>query len=56
MRSGTLLGYISTDFMFFLIFLSHPVLDRVPWKQSLRQGFRRVLSQKDCFQEEVAGK
>ena len=45
MWSATLSGCIFIDFMAFLIFLSRLVLDQVPWKQSLRQGFRYAISE-----------
>lgn len=55
MRSATLLGCIFIDFMTFLILCSHPVLDGVPWKQSLRQGFRCVLLVKEAFRRKRKG-
>lgn len=38
-----------------MIFVAHPVIDQVPWRQSLRQGFGCVLLLKKCSLEEMVG-
>lgn len=40
---------------FLLIFVAHPVIDQVPWRQSLRQGFGCVLLLKKRSLEEMVG-